>query len=467
MSTTIAAAQANATASATQETDLEPVRRHGACQPVPSPDARAAPCIARARAAAAACRSAAPGGRGPRCPRDRRRARSGPRRRRSRTVFSPPAPHSRSQRQRIVAPSLQKRIRWPISRQRSTPGLYPGPGPRELIPVVRSVTGSRLRARSAGTCRTESSGRRPNRRWKAASSTTRSRPDVPARLDRLPWAKFHWLIVIGLGTVWILDGLEVTLVGSVAGRLTEKGSGIDIGAGQIGTAAAFYVAGACLGALFFGQLTDRFGRKKLFMISLGIYLAGDHRHRLLLRPLVLLRRPLPHRRRHRRRVRGDQLRDRRADPGPRSGTGRSDHQRQLLGRRRRRLDPRAALPRQEHLRRRPWLATGLRYRRRPRLPDPACPPQRPREPTLALHPRPRGGGGADRRRDREGGPRGDRIRSSRRRTRRSRCASGSGSHSGRSPAPRSRSIRSAASSALPCSSARPSSTTRSPSTWAR
>lgn len=95
---------------------------------------------------------------------------------------------------------------------------------------------------------------------------------VPARLDRLPWARFHWLIVVGLGTVWILDGLEVTLVGSVAGRLTEKGSGIDIGVAQIGTAAAFYVAGACLGALFFGQLTDRFGRKKLFMISLGIYL---------------------------------------------------------------------------------------------------------------------------------------------------------------------------------------------------
>ncbi len=95
---------------------------------------------------------------------------------------------------------------------------------------------------------------------------------IPARLDRLPWAKFHWMIVIGLGTVWILDGLEVTLVGSVASRLTEKGSGIDISAGQIGTAAAFYVAGACLGALFFGQLTDRFGRKKLFMLSLGIYL---------------------------------------------------------------------------------------------------------------------------------------------------------------------------------------------------
>ena len=97
---------------------------------------------------------------------------------------------------------------------------------------------------------------------------------IPARLDRLPWAKFHWLIVIGLGTVWILDGLEVTLVGSLAGRLTENGSGINIGVGQIGTAAAFYVAGAVVGALFFGQLTDRLGRKKLFMISLGIYLAA-------------------------------------------------------------------------------------------------------------------------------------------------------------------------------------------------
>ena len=97
---------------------------------------------------------------------------------------------------------------------------------------------------------------------------------VPARLDRLPWSRFHWLIVIGLGTVWILDGLEVTLVGSIASRLTENGSGIDISTAQIGTAAAVYVAGACLGALFFGQLTDRYGRKKLFMITLGVYLAA-------------------------------------------------------------------------------------------------------------------------------------------------------------------------------------------------
>jgi MFS family permease len=106
----------------------------------------------------------------------------------------------------------------------------------------------------------------------ASVETGRIETNIPARLDRLPWAKFHWLVVIGLGTVWILDGLEVTIVGSIAPRLTEKGSGIAITTAQIGTAAAVYVGGACLGALFFGQLTDRFGRKKLFLLTLGLYI---------------------------------------------------------------------------------------------------------------------------------------------------------------------------------------------------
>ncbi len=97
---------------------------------------------------------------------------------------------------------------------------------------------------------------------------------IPARLDRLPWSKFHWMVVIGLGTVWILDGLEVTIVGSIGDRLTEPGSGITLDASQIGTAAAFYVGGACCGALFFGQLTDRFGRKKLFLLTLAVYIAA-------------------------------------------------------------------------------------------------------------------------------------------------------------------------------------------------
>ena len=97
---------------------------------------------------------------------------------------------------------------------------------------------------------------------------------VPARLDRLPWSRFHWRVIIGLGTVWILDGLEVTIVGSIAPRLTEKGSGLELSTGQVGTAAAFYVAGACVGALVFGQLTDRFGRKKLFLTTLLVYIVA-------------------------------------------------------------------------------------------------------------------------------------------------------------------------------------------------
>src|SRR5947199_21525 len=106
----------------------------------------------------------------------------------------------------------------------------------------------------------------------ASVETGRLETNIPARLDRLPWAKFHWLVIVGLGTVWILDGLEVTIVGAIAPRLTEKGSGIAITTAQIGTAAAVYVAGACVGALFFGQLTDRFGRKKLFLLTLGVYI---------------------------------------------------------------------------------------------------------------------------------------------------------------------------------------------------
>ena len=101
------------------------------------------------------------------------------------------------------------------------------------------------------------------------------RTNVPARLDRLPWSRWHWMIVIGLGTVWILDGLEVTIVGNLSGKLAEPGSGLHITQSQVtGLAAALYVAGACTGALFFGWLTDRFGRKKLFLLTLGLYLVA-------------------------------------------------------------------------------------------------------------------------------------------------------------------------------------------------
>jgi MFS family permease len=95
---------------------------------------------------------------------------------------------------------------------------------------------------------------------------------VPTRLDRLPWSRFHWMVVVGLGTVWILDGLEVTIVGSIGARLTEPDSGLVLGTSQVLTAGSIYVAGACVGALFFGQLTDRFGRKRLFLLTLVVYL---------------------------------------------------------------------------------------------------------------------------------------------------------------------------------------------------
>jgi MFS family permease len=97
---------------------------------------------------------------------------------------------------------------------------------------------------------------------------------VPARLDRLPWARWHWRVVIGLGTVWILDGLEVTIVGAIGARLTDPASGLGLSDSQVLTAGSIYVLGACLGALVFGQLTDRFGRKKLFMVTLMLYLVA-------------------------------------------------------------------------------------------------------------------------------------------------------------------------------------------------
>ncbi|HEX2175234.1 MAG TPA: MFS transporter, partial [Nocardioidaceae bacterium] len=75
---------------------------------------------------------------------------------------------------------------------------------------------------------------------------------VPARLDRLPWSRWHWLVVVGLGTVWILYCLEVTIVGSIAGMWQEEGSGLELTASQVGVAGAAYVLGAVVGALIFG-----------------------------------------------------------------------------------------------------------------------------------------------------------------------------------------------------------------------
>jgi MFS family permease len=95
--------------------------------------------------------------------------------------------------------------------------------------------------------------------------------DIPARLDRLPWGRFHTLVVAALGITWILDGLEVTLAGSLAGALKES-SALHFSNTDIGLASSAYLAGAVLGAIFFGWLTDRLGRKKLFFITLSFYL---------------------------------------------------------------------------------------------------------------------------------------------------------------------------------------------------
>jgi len=97
--------------------------------------------------------------------------------------------------------------------------------------------------------------------------------DVPARLDRLPWAGFHWLVVVALGITWILDGLEVTLAGSVAGALRESPV-LRFTAADVGLANSAYLAGAVAGALYFGWLTDRLGRKRLFSLTLLLYLTA-------------------------------------------------------------------------------------------------------------------------------------------------------------------------------------------------
>jgi MFS family permease len=97
--------------------------------------------------------------------------------------------------------------------------------------------------------------------------------DVPARLDRLPWSRFHRLVVAALGITWILDGLEVTLAGSVAAAL-QTSPRLHLTAEQVGLTGSAYLIGAVLGSLYFGHLTDKLGRKKLFNVTLGVYLVA-------------------------------------------------------------------------------------------------------------------------------------------------------------------------------------------------
>src|SRR5438132_9084675 len=97
--------------------------------------------------------------------------------------------------------------------------------------------------------------------------------DIPARLDRLPWGRFYTRVVVALGITWILDGLEVTLAGALSGALKESPV-LEFTNADVGIASSAYLAGAVLGAVFFGWLTDRLGRRRLFFITLGLYLTA-------------------------------------------------------------------------------------------------------------------------------------------------------------------------------------------------
>ena len=106
----------------------------------------------------------------------------------------------------------------------------------------------------------------------AQSGTIRSL--IPARIDRLPWSRFHTRLVIALGVAWVLDGLEITIAANVGPDLTDKAA-LGLSASSVADIATWYLIGEVIGALFFGQLSDKLGRRNLFMITLGVYLVGS------------------------------------------------------------------------------------------------------------------------------------------------------------------------------------------------
>ncbi len=110
----------------------------------------------------------------------------------------------------------------------------------------------------------------------ATATATRERAfrtNVPARMDRLPWSGWHWRVIIALGITWIIDGLEVTMIGAF-GAILQDPQSLHFSSTEIGLLGTAYLSGAVLGSLVFGYLTDRLGRKKLFMVTLGLYLVS-------------------------------------------------------------------------------------------------------------------------------------------------------------------------------------------------
>ena len=106
------------------------------------------------------------------------------------------------------------------------------------------------------------------------SSSSAIRSLIPARIDRLPWSKFHTRLVMALGVAWILDGLEITIASNVGADLTQKAA-LNMSPGAVADIATWYLIGEVIGALFFGRLSDKLGRRNLFMVTLGVYLVGS------------------------------------------------------------------------------------------------------------------------------------------------------------------------------------------------